>query len=638
MKRWVLSNEILELYDEIQRVPAGVEEIFASIVEGSPPWPDLLPGRSGAAAELQFCRYPIELRAVLAEASDGGDHRVTFEARTQQGVRFPVSANVVERGHVVHDGMWYPVTPGDGEAVISVLHEAGIDPTSGRCSTLRSLLTIRKAAAQGAPVVDGLSDAAVYRQLCRSESRGRPKGVLATLFPYQVDGWHWLSFITREGLGGLLGDEMGLGKTLQVISTVRDPGAQGLAEHTLVVAPGSLLENWVREITKFCPDLTVCKHHGAMRTGFPADLKLFNIVITSYDTAVRDLSLLKMVNWDVVVLDEAQYIRNPEALRTRSVKQIGGRVSLAVTGTPVENSLRDLWSIMDFALPGYLGTLADFETRYGDDEESAASLERLISPLLLRRRIADHAEDLPKRIDIVETLQLSDEEALAYEEVRVNVVREYGAAATLVCLTKLRQFCAYAEMGAADEWARLGEFTKLGRLFEVLSEIFAWGEKALVFTSWNATADRIITGSRERFGPAIMTATLDGRLPIEERQALLDLFSQHRGPAVLVLNPRAGGTGLNITAANHVIHYSPEWNPAVEDQAAARAHRRGQTLPVTVRRLVFAGTVEEVMAERLQRKRRIAETAIVGVEGDEVDRRDILAALNRSPLSGMVRT
>ncbi len=637
VKRWMLSEEILELAQGSQRVPVTAEDVFASVIQANPPWPDLTPGRSGDAADLNFCRYPVQLQAVLSEGSVDGEAQVTFEVRTQQGVAFSVSHRVAEAGHLVHERTWYPLTPGDGSAILSLLNEAEVDPANGRVMTLNGLIALRKAAAEGAPVDDRLTDQALQRQLFRSDDRRTPAGVLATLYPYQLDGWRWLRFIVREGLGGLLGDEMGLGKTLQVISAVRDPGASDLAEHTLVLVPGSLLENWVREIAKFCPDLTTCKHHGPLRTGLPAELTASDIVLTSYDTAVRDLSLLKMVNWDIVVLDEAQYIRNPDALRARSVKQIPRRVSLAVTGTPVENSLRDLWSIMDFALPGYLGEQSDFEARYTNDVESAARVEHLVSPLMLRRRIADHAADLPQRIDILETLQLSAQEAHAYEEVRSRIADEYGAAATLVSLTKLRQFCGHPDVATAGLSYGAREFTKLERLVELFTEIFAWDEKVLVFTSWNLMADRIVSASQHRFGPGIMAETLDGRLPTEDRQALLDRFAAHAGAAVLVLNPRAGGTGLNITAANHVIHYNPEWNPAVEDQATARAHRRGQTRPVTVRRLVFADSVEEVIDERLRRKRSIAERAVVGVEGDDADYQDIVAALSRSPLSPQVR-
>ena len=205
---------------------------------------------------------------------------------------------------------------------------------------------------------------------------------------------------------------MGLGKTLQVISALRDPGEGPSSGGALVLAPGSLLENWVREIAKFCPDFRTLKHHGSTRTGRPPELRGFDVVVSSYDTAIRDLSLLRMVEWNVVVLDEAQNIRNPDALRTRSVKQIGRNVGLAVTGTPIENRLRDLWSIMDFVVPGYLGDLKSFEERYGEDTEAAAKLEPLVTPLMLRRRVSEVADDLPERIDIPEVLELSEDGGL----------------------------------------------------------------------------------------------------------------------------------------------------------------------------------------------------------------------------------
>ena len=427
--------------------------------------------------------------------------------------------------------------------------------------------------------------------------------------------------------GGVLADEMGLGKTLQVICALRDRGG-GDAATSLVVAPGSLLENWVREIARFCPDLVALKHHGAERTGSPADLQAPDIIVTSYETAVRDLSLFNMIRWDAVVLDEAQNIRNPDARRTAAVKQIGRKTSIAVTGTPVENRLRDLWSIMDFVMPGYLGDLQDFEARYGDSDTDAAKLEPLVSPLILRRRVQEVADDLPPRIDISEILELDQSEALAYEAVREAVYREHGTAATLVSLLRLRQFCAHP--GLLEDARCGGEYSKFARLASLLAEVFTRREKALVFTTFTAMADRIAMSVQQEFG--VLSATLDGRLPVPDRQPLIDQFSSYDGPAALILNPRAGGSGLNIAAANHVIQYNPEWNPAVEDQAAARAHRRGQTRPVTVRRLIVAGTVEEVMDERLQRKRNVAGTAIVGVRGESSDYPDIVAALSRSPV------
>lgn len=410
-------------------------------------------------------------------------------------------------------------------------------------------------------MVDKLSDDALKTLLFEGASTGSPQGIQAQLYPYQRDGWRWLRFIMREQLGGLLADEMGLGKTLQVISALRDPGGEPATGGALVVAPGSILENWLREIAKFCPDFRTLKHHGAMRTGRPADLEGFDVVVASYDTVIRDLSLLKMIAWNAVILDEAQNIRNPDALRTKSVKQIGRNVGVAVTGTPVENRLRDLWSIMDFVVPGYLGDLKSFEARYGEDTDAAAMLEPLVSPLMLRRRVADVAQDLPERIDIPEILELTEAEARSYDAMREEIFENYGAAATLVSLGKLRQFCTHPAIVEDGRHASNTEFSKLERLKELLEEIFLRGEKALVFTSFTKMGDRIAELAVRQFGA--MAATLDGRLAIEDRQPLIDRFSAHEGPGLLVLNPRAGGSGLNITAANHVIHYNPEWNPAL---------------------------------------------------------------------------
>jgi SNF2 family DNA or RNA helicase len=422
---------------------------------------------------------------------------------------------------------------------------------------------------------------------------------------------------------------MGLGKTLQVIAAITDaPG--GSISPVLVVAPGSLLENWRREITKFSPGLSVLKHHGPSRSGTPRGLEGHDVVITSYGSVYRDNSLLQMIPWALVVLDEAQNIKNPAAARTRAVKALRRDAGLAVTGTPVENSLMDFWSIMDFACPGYLGDQASFESTYVDDPDGAARLEPLVSPLMLRRRVAEVATDLPARIDIPQALDLTVQEAATYDGMRQQILTEYGQAASLVALTKLRMFCAHPVL--VDAWTSpdVGSFSKMRRLLDILGEVIANGEKALVFTSYTKMADLIVEEVASRHG--VFARTLDGRLPIDDRQPLLDAFEGVAGPGVLVLNPRAGGSGLNITAANHVIHYNPEWNPALEDQASARAYRRGQTRPVTVHRLFHAGTVEEVVDERLQRKRALAETAVVGVGGDEGDMEDVMAALERSPL------
>ncbi|KMQ76389.1 DEAD/DEAH box helicase [Marinobacter subterrani] len=631
MKIWILRGDVLEIAEGENRIPASAEEVYQSVLEGGAVWQDLIPGKTGAAQELSFSRYPIVLKLRISADEITGKPTLSTIAQTHIGASFPISNRALERGHVVHDGTWYPAAPGAAEGVIDLMREVGYTDDGGMPPTLRGILHLKKIASEGGPVVDELGRDALKYLLSEPERAIGPESIRAQLYPYQCDGWRWLGFIIREQLGGLLADEMGLGKTLQIISALRDPGGNGAAGAALVIAPGSLLENWVREIAKFSPDLTTYKHQGSSRTGRPADLQGVDVVVTSYDTVTRDLSLLKMIEWNVVILDEAQNIRNPKALRTKSVKEINRRVGLAVTGTPVENRLLDLWSIMDFVVPGYLGDLEEFEARYSDDLDAAASLEPLISPLMLRRRVADVATDLPQRIDIPEFLEMSEHEATAYEVVRQEIFQEYGAAANLVSLGKLRQFCAHP--GAIEGYGSdiNLSFSKFERLKELFEEIFSRGEKALVFTSYTKIADLIREMAAARF--QVLAATLDGRLAIDERQGLIDGFSAHVGPAVLVLNPRAGGSGLNITAANHVIHYNPEWNPALEDQASARAYRRGQQLPVTVRSLIYAGTVEEVIAERLKRKRHIAEAAIIGSGGQDEDYADILGALERSPLA-----
>lgn len=620
MTGWEVRQGQLGLVrDGVFSTPSA-DEVYRSAVEHRRVWEDMEPG---PAPGLVFSRYPAIPTVVLGASVDGAP-TLGYEAVLDAGSAVAISARDISAGHFVSGGVWYPLDPGALEEIGALQAE----PSDGQLS-LRSVLALKRAAATGGPVTDRLEINPGTAARLAPAIEGAPKGIDATLYPYQHQGWQWLRVVLGEGVGGLLCDEMGLGKTLQVIAAITD--AQGGAiSPVLVVAPGSLLENWHREISRFSPGLRVLKHHGPLRTGTPAGLHDNDVVITSYGSVYRDNSLLQMVRWALVVLDEAQNIKNPDAARTRAVKGLPRDVGLAVTGTPVENSLTDFWSIMDFACPGYLGDLASFSTTYIDDPDGAARLEPLVSPLMLRRRVADVAKDLPARIDIPQALELSLQEAATYDGLRQQILADYGRAASLVALTKLRMFCTHPVLVDASMMPDPAGFSKMRRLLDILEEVFASGEKALVFTSYTEMADLIASEVINRSG--VFARTLDGRLPIDERQPLLDSFHAVDGPGVLVLNPRAGGAGLNITAANHVIHYNPEWNPALEDQASARAYRRGQTRPVTVHRLFYAGTVEEVVDERLQRKRILAETAVVGVAGDEGDLEDVMAALERSPV------
>ena len=630
MNEWALDKQTLVLRGNGVDVVPTAEEVYSSVIEGRSPWPDVSPGKSGEARGLKFSRYSAEVRLVIEDRAKGEMPGTVLLAQPQSGDAFRISAELLGVGHVVEAGTWFPLSPAGVSAIVDLLREGDVDEV-GVVSSFRGLLALKQAAANGESVTDLTSSdrQSATRILQRTEEA--PAGVDAKLYTYQVDGWRWLSFILREDLGALLADEMGLGKTLQVISALRDPGTGSKVSHSLIVAPGSLLENWKREIDKFCPDLSVLKHQGSMRTGRPKDLEKYDVVVTSYDTAIRDLSLLKMIDWSVVALDEAQNIKNPKAKRTLSVKQLPRSASLAITGTPIENRLTDLWSIMDFVLPGYLGSLKEFSDEYDNDVDAAASIEPLISPLMLRRRVAEVASDLPQRIDIPEIIELSEAEAQEYDRIRQALLDEYGQSATLVSLTKLRQFCAHPGLLPDHDPENLPEeFVKFARLLDITEEIIQCGDKAIIFTSYTSMADRIAAAVRDRF--CAFAEVLDGRTPIDDRQPLIDRFSEERGPGVLVLNPKAGGAGLNITAATHVIHYNLEWNPALEDQASARAHRRGQTRPVMVRRLICEGTVEEIVEDRVQRKRQITEAAVVGVSGAEEEYADLMAALAQSPV------
>jgi SNF2 family DNA or RNA helicase len=624
LAEWILKDSTLYIQRGPEAFLPSALDVLRSVEDGEQVWPDVPPGKSGVVENLRFSAYPISLRLVVI--SDGRGLSVGIKGKAR-GKDVLVCETIPVADHVVVGDAWYPLDQDSASAVRDLLDEGGVQP--GPLASLPAFLHLRKAGQAGAPVDDQTSEALLPPLLFVPPKGDSPRDVNATLYPYQDDGWRWLKFMASQQMGGILADEMGLGKTLQIISLLSDAGINvPKTTPALIVAPGSLLENWKREFAKFAPALRILKHHGANRTGRAQELAGYDVVVTSYDTVVRDGGMFGMVEWPVVVLDEAQYIKNPGAIRTRAVKALRRGTGIAVTGTPLENRLSDLWSLVDFAIPGHLGTLGDFQFTFEESVEAAAKLEELISPVILRRLVRDVAADLPERIDIPQAVELTPEEADDYERERSAIFAQHGQAATLVSLTKLRMFCAHPSLAAGA--AHPGAFSKLERLHDILEEIFASAQKVIIFTSYTEMADMIARFVHEQWG--IFSATLDGRLPIDERQPLIDRFSEVGGAAALVLNPKAGGAGLNITAANHVIHYNLEWNPALEDQASARAHRRGQTLPVTVHRLYCAGTVEEVVNDRSMRKRELSGAAIVGVTGKDEDYADILRALQRSPV------
>lgn len=465
-------------------------------------------------------------------------------------------------------------------------------------------------------------------------------GLTANLFPYQARGVHWMLKTVRHTGGLILADEMGLGKTLQIIALLLMDTPKPTAP-ALIVCPTSLIANWVREFSRFANGLSVLVHRGPNRAGIYRGLTTTNIVITTYDTLVNDISIFSAFEWSWVVCDEAQAIKNPDSNRRSVLCSVMRRRSIAMTGTPVENCLLDLWSLTDFVIPGLLGTRQDFETDFPDDVESAKALSSITDPVILKRRVADVAGDLPERLDIDIPLELGEQLGEHYIAVRKEILANYPTAGALVATLQLQLICAHpwlrikkitadtdgddAELLRGDAYPLITP--KMERTLELLREAFFNGEKVIVFALFNRVGDLL----KEAFQgfPTAFWGAINGTTPQEERQPIIDSFTEHNGPGCLILNPKAAGAGLNITAATVVIHFTPVWNPALEAQASARAHRRGQTRPVTVYRLFYKDTVEEVMIDRSLWKSELANES-VPVSSRDID--DLKRALEISPL------
>jgi len=578
-----------------------------------------------ALPQFEFSRFPAEL-AIEVSGEAPLDIRIALVG-VGGGNRAPLVAPSADQ--VFIGNTWYPIQIDDYAETLAAVGAKGI--ATEQTISVGQLIWLRThAPGLGLALFDSLKFANPSDVHAPEAMNAGAWGLQANLYPYQRDGVHFLKLIADQGLGCILGDEMGLGKTIQVITLMLAEKAAGRGP-SLVVAPATLLENWRRELSLFSPTLAVKVHAGPDRAGIVSRLVGFDVIVTSYDTAVRDEPLLSSMPWNLLALDEAQNIKNPDAQRTLAVKGIPRRVSLAVTGTPVENRLVDLWSLSDFALPGLLGDRQAFERQFADTDDDAADLAPIVAPILLRRRVRDVAKDLPERIDVVQPISMSRRMAEIYEQTRQAAIVEYGKSASLVALQRLRMFCAHPGLVGTTQADPADEMPKYKRLLELLEEIFSRNEKCLIFSSYTGMTDIFLKDLPKRFSGQFFSF-IDGRVPVPDRQTVVDDFSAAPGGA-LFLNPKAAGVGLNITAANHVIHYNPEWNPALEDQASARAYRRKQQRPVTVHQLYFVDSVEEVVVGRLGLKRGIAENAATGHSGDATAS-EVMQALSISPLSG----
>ena len=582
---------------------------------------------------LQFSRFGADVLAKVDFDEQANQIMLSLQAvRRSKGVDLLYQDFVLPDGAII-DNVWYNLLSNHDETT-AVLKEIGI-ANAGPIS-LGQYIRLRKSSGENGTLrLEDNAGKLLSNHPVQEKSAATPPRLTATLYPYQQRGYQWMKFISGEECGCILGDEMGLGKTLQVITLLTDRINSG---HTpsLVVAPVSLLVNWQREIAKFTSGIRTVIHHGSRRTGLYQDLLDYDVVIISYSTASSDQSLLKMIPWDLVIVDEAQNIKNPYAQRTKSIKRIPRHVAIAVTGTPFENHITDLWSLLDFIVPGCLGSLPSFEAEFSDDLDGARKLEPILSPLMIRRRVAEVAQDLPERIDVPQVLEMSPNEVLAYEQTRQDIVASFdGKNVTLPMLQKLRMYCTHPLLLNDDqETDPILSSSKYERLCELLEEIFSLGEKAILFTSYNRMFEILSRDIHKRFGCTVMA--INGSTPPENRQRIIDTFSAIQGSALLVLNPRAAGAGLNITSATRVIHYNLEWNPAIEDQASARAYRRGQTRTVFVYRLYYRDTVEEIINSRIEKKRSMASAAVIGTDGTMENNEDIIKALMITPKGDVV--
>jgi superfamily II DNA or RNA helicase len=450
-------------------------------------------------------------------------------------------------------------------------------------------------------------------------------GFVGELRPYQQLGVNWLAFCRAAGVGCVLADDMGLGKTIQALAVIRGK--------TLVVSPTSVLFNWLAEARRFRPDLRVSAYRGARRT-LETDA---DVVLTSYPLLRNDTELLAAVTWDTIILDESQTIKNPDSQVARAAYRLKANWKVTLSGTPIENRLDELWSQLHFTNPGLLGGRTDFQDRWGEpisqgDGQAAARLRERIRLFVLRRMKSEVARDLPPRTNSIMYVELDDAERTTYDAIRAATQREIvallqaggGVMAALEALLRLRQAACHPALlptavrgGPAPQ-----QSSKLERLLEALSDAVADGHRALVFSQWTSLLDLI----EPHLGAAGIAFTrLDGTTV--DRAGVVGTFQSDGGPPVMLLSLKAGGTGLNLTAADHVFLVDPWWNPAVEDQAADRTHRIGQDKPVMVYRMVARDTVEERILELQDRKRALADAALADAGGAAAITRDDLLAL-----------
>ncbi len=532
------------------------------------------------------------------------------------------------------DGVWIALQPADVRAAQSILNkthdkielsvEDALRIATGDTKTLAKL-PVANFTASG--ILEELINAFINNETIKILDT--PKDLKATLRSYQNRGFSWLSFLEKWGLGACLADDMGLGKTIQLISFLLKLQEEKILENpVLVVCPTSVLNNWEREIKKFAPTLSVIIHHGENRKknkDFVKEVSLKNVILTSYSLVFRDEKTLNLVDWQGIVLDEAQNIKNSQAKQSQAIRKINAGFRIALTGTPVENRLSELWSILDFLNPGILGNRTFFQKRFAipiekfGDQSSLNILRSLVQPFILRRLKTDKTiiQDLPEKQEMNVFCGLSHEQGELYQKL-VNEslqkidestgIQRHGLILTL--LLKLKQLCNHPALLLKEKQLKDSHRSgKLLRLEEMLEELVLEGDRALIFTQFAEWGKLLQPYLAKKFNFEI--PFLYGSTNRKQRQEMIDRFQNDpESPPIFILSLKAGGTGLNLTRANHVFHIDRWWNPAVENQATDRAFRIGQKRNVQVHKFVCTGTLEERINDMIESKKQLADQTV----------------------------
>jgi SNF2 family DNA or RNA helicase len=551
-------------------------------------------------------------------------------------------------------GEWVEVDPKALAAAIHAL-ESGKDLTmSARDALALGLGAARKVngvVVESAELSGWLKDILIALQNPSSfAEQDAPSAFNGVLRPYQKRGYSWLAMLSKLGLGACLADDMGLGKTVQTLAHIQRLRAAGERDPVLLVCPTTVINNWRKEAERFSPDLKVMLHHGNERHRKGAFKKAAGgsaVVLTSYGLLHRDQETFASLQWAGIVLDEAQNIKNSETKQSKAARALHAKWRVALTGTPVENSVADLWSIMEYLNPGWLGNKTSFRElftmpiqRYGD-AYATAQLKKLTGPFILRRMKTDKTiiTDLPDKIVQKEFCTLTREQATLYQAVIDSLsdtldgsegIQRKGE--MLAALTRLKQICNHPAHYLADGSALERRSGKLSRLVDILVETRSRGESTLVFSQFAEMGALLRKALEQRFGEEVLF--LHGGVPRKRRDGMVERFQNgHDAPKVFILSLKAGGTGLTLTNANHVVHYDRWWNPAVEEQATDRAFRIGQKKNVQVHTFVVAGTLEERIDELIEKKQDMAERIVGSGEQwlTELSNRDFLELISLSP-------